>query len=107
MVGRLVDGLAPPVVVELVELRRPKPKDREATLEGTPWLSRHDVYLANRAVLAALPTGAVVVEDVVADFALEPHADASSAKATREIVAKRTEFVRRVVSGCGSVTRIS
>lgn len=100
MVGRLVDAPTPPVVVELVELRRPKPKVCEATLEGTPWLSRHDVYLAKAAVLAALPAGAVVVEDVVADFVLEPHAAASSATATRERVAKRVKSLRRGASRC-------
>jgi hypothetical protein len=62
---RALDPLAelPPVVVELVAPPAPRrPKPAEATLAGTPWLSRHCVNLAREAaaVEPVEPLGAVV-----------------------------------------------
>jgi hypothetical protein len=95
-----------PLVVELVEPlagRRP-PKPAEATLAGTPWLSRHCVNLARDAPAAALD-GAVVDVGAEAEALLlpPPQAVARTATPIRGRAMKRARLGRDA-TGCISVT---
>ena len=94
-----------PLVVELVEPlagRRP-PKPEEATLAGTPWLSRHCVNLARDAPAAL--DGAVVDVGAEAEALLlpPPQAVARTATPMRGRAMKRARLGRDA-TGCISVT---
>jgi hypothetical protein len=112
IVGRvkLVPDGAEPLGVEVGEPapgRRP-PKRAVASLAGTPWLSRHWVYLAKAAVKEAEPRATVVgvgvvVADDVDGLELPPHAPSRSETArtgsttiAARMVARRMEWVEGV-----------
>jgi hypothetical protein len=112
---RRLDRLAelPPVVVELVDPPAPRrPKPAEATLAGTPWLSRHWVNLARAAGVEpdepVEPDGALgaVVEEAEEEVLVlpPPHAEASRATPISGRAMKRPARFRREDSRCISVT---